>query len=367
MNRTDEVQERAVADQAVLHRTDRGPASALAADLFQPLGAILTDHGVALFAVDIDATGRSGTITDASPGAAALYGRAVDDLVGRSIETLFEDHATASHRRLVERAGCDGSAMLETVHRCAEGELVPVRVCARRCDGPCAARIVLAVSDIAREVDQRSRVEDIDEDHRRIAHELHDTTAQNLAAMHMQIALWKDLVDEAPDQLAVEIDEVLAELRSEIDRSRRAIFALRPVELDEAGFAPTLRRLVEAMERQYGLAIALDVPTPDAAVPSHLELPILRIVQEALNNVGRHAGAMAVTVGLHLGDRRLRLDLSDDGVGFDPRPLLASGRPGHYGLLQMRERARSLGGDLVVVSRIGRGTRVEVDVPLCDR
>lgn len=345
--------------------TGCAPATGASADPFRTLSAVLTDLGVGLLEIAVDATGRA-TIAAVSDGAAALYGRAPDALVGRFLDTLFEDHASAPHQRLVERAVREGSALLETVHRCAEGESVPVRVCARRGDHPASTRVLLAVSDISRELGQRSQIEEIDEDHRRIAHELHDTTAQNLAALHMQIALWKDLVDDDPGQLVIELDEVLAELRAEIDRSRRAIFALRPVELDVAGFMPTLRRLVAAMERQYGFAITFDLTVPDDAVPARLELPVLRIVQEALNNVGRHAGATLVTIGLHMDDRRLRLALADDGIGFDPRRLLSSGRPGHYGVLQMRERARSLGGDLVLASQVGRGTRVEVDVPLSD-
>jgi len=312
--------------------------------------------------VALDGTDELAVIRVVNESAAALYGREAGDLRGRTLQVLYEPHAAACHRRLLHRAHRDGSATIETVHVNARGARVAVRVHAWLDGQPEAASVMLTVEDIADEVDRRSMVDAIDEDRLRMAHELHDTVAQSLAGIRMEIATWRDLLSSDPEYVVAAMDDVLQDLAEEIAHTRQAIFAQRPVELDEQGFAHTVRRLLADMQAQYGFQVEWIESCPDTEPAADLALPLLRILQEALNNVGKHAAASHVQVSIVCADATLRLSVEDDGQGFDPRAISAPSSTSSYGLLQMRERVRGIGGRIDIDSAPGRGTRLSVFV-----
>jgi signal transduction histidine kinase len=150
---------------------------------------------------------------------------------------------------------------------------------------------------------------------------------------------------------------------------RELIGNLLAVSLPSEGFYATLRHIATDYKRQYGLAVRLDVDaasgTPDgpAEVPPDVGVQLVRIVQEALANVRKHAGSPdRIDVQLRTGAGLLRLTVADNGAGFDP--ALSGMGTGHFGLQVMRQRAARIGGQLAVYSAQGQGTRVEVCVPL---
>jgi two-component system sensor histidine kinase DegS len=146
---------------------------------------------------------------------------------------------------------------------------------------------------------------------------------------------------------------------------RSAIYALRPVALDEVGLFPALRQLVADFEDQYQAYVELHISGPEERLPLRLELPLFRVVQEALHNVGKHAQASLVWLALDLTqDEAIGLTIRDNGLGFDPASLEGAVRSGHLGLKQMRERVEEAGGKLEVVSQSGQGTEVRVVLPL---
>jgi len=197
----------------------------------------------------------------------------------------------------------------------------------------------------------------------RIARDLHDGVAQSLAFLRMRVALWEDWLEQEPERLREEFDALKANLRRQIEELRRAIFALRPIELSQLGFAGALRRFVRefADQQDWDLELALSDLPPD--LPYALELAAFRFVQEALNNAAKHANARHVVVALRVVDGGLQIVVRDDGVGFDPG---AQGElPGaRLGLRQMRERAAALDGRLTILSKPGEGAEVRIWLPL---
>lgn len=203
----------------------------------------------------------------------------------------------------------------------------------------------------------------ITEERTRIARDLHDGVAQSLAFLRMRVDLWDDWLEQEPQRLREEFAAVKANLRHQIEELRRAIFALRPIELSQFGFSGALRRFVRAFAEQQDWELELDLSDLPPDLPHALELAAFRFVQEALNNAAKHANARHLRVALHLVDDGLQIVVRDDGVGFDPGAQAEA--PGtRLGLRQMRERAAALDGRLTILSRPGQGSEVRVWLPL---
>jgi signal transduction histidine kinase len=227
-----------------------------------------------------------------------------------------------------------------------------------------ADRIIMTVQDITPEKERQFEAKAINEERRRIAHEIHDGLAQDLAALRFKATLWHDLVESDPTQLHQELDLLLETLGGSIREVRRSIFALRPLALDELGFLPALKQFTKLFGEQYQLQISLEVTGPKEHLPSTLELPLLRIIQESLHNIGKHAQAQRAEIGLDLTQpHQISLTIRDEGQGFDPTALAQAEATGHFGLKQMRERIELINGTLSVQSQVGQGTEVRVELP----
>ncbi|HMQ30829.1 MAG TPA: sensor histidine kinase [Chloroflexaceae bacterium] len=216
----------------------------------------------------------------------------------------------------------------------------------------------------ARELASAAALEQaITEERTRIARELHDGVAQSLAFLRMRVDLWEDWLDQEPERLTEEFTSLKANLRRQIEELRRAIFALRPIELSQLGFVAALRRFVAEFADQQDWELNLELSDLPADLPHVLELAAFRFVQEALNNAAKHAAARRIGVAIKAVDGGLQIVVRDDGVGFDPGALAEL--PGNrLGLRQMRERAAALDGRLTILSRPGQGTEVRVWLPL---
>ncbi|MCP3977881.1 MAG: hypothetical protein GY716_00930 [bacterium] len=210
------------------------------------------------------------------------------------------------------------------------------------------------------------RLEHAKEEERRfIARELHDELGQALSAAKITLQrLSRKLTTPGDARLTTDAIELINGL---ISRVRELSLDLRPPLLDELGFMPALRGYAEGQSQRTGLRIRVVAePEPDAMDPD-VATAAFRVVQEALTNVVRHAGARNVEIGVDCGDERVRLSIRDDGAGFDlDQALEAAVRGRHLGLLGMRERVEALGGVLVVDSAPGRGTAITAELPLTD-
>ena len=205
-----------------------------------------------------------------------------------------------------------------------------------------------------------------EEERRHIAQELHDGPLQALIHLCRQI----DALEASPtgaDTDAVRDTERLTAMRSSVEDTiaelRSIARGLRPSVLDDLGLVASINQVVsEATERQ-GFESSFTIDGTVARLPPALELAVFRVAQEAITNAERHAAANRVDVTLQFGDGWLGLTVADDGVGFDPQRQFW-GDNQSLGLPGMSERTRLVGGRLRVTSNVGRGTNVNVRVPI---
>ncbi|HEX8243221.1 MAG TPA: GAF domain-containing sensor histidine kinase [Longimicrobium sp.] len=198
-----------------------------------------------------------------------------------------------------------------------------------------------------------------------LAREIHDTLAQGLAALTMQLEVADSLAAGTDDaRLAAAIARSLTLARSTLDEARRSVLDLRAAPLDGRTLPDALLDLAASFQGEGdGMEIEMEIDGFDDAarpLPPGVEAGMYRIAQQALANATRHAQARRVVVRLARTGDALELSVADDGIGFDVGAVPA----GRFGLVGMSERARLLGGTAAVDSAPGAGTRVEVRVPL---
>jgi len=201
-----------------------------------------------------------------------------------------------------------------------------------------------------------------EDERKRIARELHDETTQGLAVLVMGLeSAVQALKGGGP---VPRLEEVKALAVHILDEIHRLILDLRPSVLDDLGLYSAVRWYAERNLGPRGIAVRCEQgPAPAERLAPELEIAVFRICQEALSNVLRHAQAESVLVQMEADDRELRIDIEDDGKGFDPAGPGPGDRP-HYGLLGIRERAEILGGTARIESSPGQGTHLTVRVPL---
>ena len=195
----------------------------------------------------------------------------------------------------------------------------------------------------------------------RIARELHDSLAQVLGVIHLQLrALESRAKDEASHGMAHELSGI-AETADEAYRDvREAILGLRETVREDDGLEGSLRDYLRKYSRQTNIVTHLEC-TGDARVglSPRAEVQLLRVVQEALTNTRKHAQAKRVTVRIEVGETATTLTVEDDGRGFDPA-IVASSMEGGFGLASMRERVEQIGGTINVHTAPNAGTRIVV-------
>lgn len=200
-----------------------------------------------------------------------------------------------------------------------------------------------------------------EEERKRIARELHDDTAQTLAALLVRLRVARGA--EAPQDRDRLLDELRSELGGALERIRRFARGLRPPALDELGLVPALESHVRGLEESLGAAIRLDADPVGAILSPQAELALYRIAQEALSNAVRHAGARTIEVRIRGTRSGVELRVRDDGCGFRPEEVLEGNGRG-LGLFGMQERAAYVGGRVEIRSAPGAGTEVVAEAPL---
>ena len=202
---------------------------------------------------------------------------------------------------------------------------------------------------------ERSRELSVLEERARLARELHDAVSQRLFSIRAHTRAAELLITKDPARAAAELSAI-AELGAQAHGELRAVIdGLAPPELD--GLAESLRRYAELAGRAHGVAVRLTAADVPELAP-RAQAAVFRVAQEALHNALRHSGASEVSVTLSQTRRRVVLEITDDGTGFDPA-LASAG----LGLTSMRERAAAVGGALRITATPGAGTTVRMEVP----
>jgi two-component system NarL family sensor kinase len=194
---------------------------------------------------------------------------------------------------------------------------------------------------------------------RRLAGEIHVGISQRIVSLSFHLSAAADAVAIDPAGAAEQIAHAQELAAGALDETRNAIAGLRPPVLDDLGLAASL----ESLARSTPLP-NVQVDTVTTVLPEHVETAVYRIAQEALQNVMKHASAAHVQLRLSVSPGAVLLEVSDDGVGFDPATTPERAGPVGYGLPGMQQRAELLGGQLTAESTPGRGTVVRLRVPL---
>ncbi len=196
----------------------------------------------------------------------------------------------------------------------------------------------------------------------RLAREIHDTLAQRLTAIILQLETTQALLDAGakPAQLQETVASALALARAGLEEARRSVADLRAAPLEGRTLAEALAMLAQEVQASAGLPMEWRLEGSVRPLPVRAEVGLYRIAEEALRNVVEHAQASHAQLLLTFLPRQVRLTVADDGIGFDPLQT----PPDAFGIRGMRERAQLLGGSLLVQSRPGQGARLLVTLPL---
>ena len=207
---------------------------------------------------------------------------------------------------------------------------------------------------------------DVQESERRqIARELHDRVGQNLTALSINLDIMKSQIGEnGSTALRTRLDDAATLLESTAGSIENVMSELRPPMLDDYGLLPALQWYGNEFWRRTGIRVNVEGDEQMERVPQASEIALFRIAQEALNNVAKHAHARHADIALARNGSHVVMTVSDDGMGFEAAPAMASRRrrPG-LGMVTMRERTQAVGGQFEIGPAPGRGARVVVRVP----
>lgn len=199
----------------------------------------------------------------------------------------------------------------------------------------------------------------LEEESKRIAHVLHDESAQMLATVYLELA---EVARDAPGPVAERVQKVVGHLDEVREQLRRLSHELRPLILDQLGLIPALRFLANGVRKRTGLEIEVSGETP-GRLSQAIETVLYRTVQEALNNVTRHARATRVDVRVWSKDNTIYCSVRDDGVGFEV-PNEKTRVFSSLGIVGIKERVDALRGRFRIDSKPGEGTELKVAIPL---
>jgi signal transduction histidine kinase len=211
--------------------------------------------------------------------------------------------------------------------------------------------------DLKRERDRLIALEE--QVRKRLARDLHDGPAQLLANLISNLEFARRLLEREPEKLPEELDSLHRLAQKALVQVRTLLFDLRPVVLETQGLVPAVVSYIERQSGRWDLNYHLQVDGFGGRLPAPAERAIFSIIQEALGNVRRHAQAQNVWISVTEDNNELGIEVRDDGCGFDPIRLEAeSAQRGSLGMVNMRERASAIGGQLSVQSKPGAGTTI---------
>jgi PAS domain S-box-containing protein len=315
-----------------------------------------------------------GVITSWNKGAEALFGYTAQEAVGQPIFLIVPEDRSAEEDDVLSRLR-RGERIdhFETIRLAKDGRRVPVSLSVSpirddhgRIIG--AAKVARDISDrVERErLQLLTRLVVAQEDERaRLARELHDELGQQMTALRLTLEALKAATLDRHD-LRAQI-EMLQEMARRLDEDVAfRVWGLRSAILEARGLAAALRQYVGNWSQHFHVPLRLHTNVSgDDRLPPEVESTMYRVVQEALNNVLKHARAAQVDIALERHADHVSLIIEDDGVGFDASQAATDNdRIGGVGLLGMRERAALIGADLQIESTVGRGTTVFVRMPL---
>ena len=212
--------------------------------------------------------------------------------------------------------------------------------------------------------DMVSRIIQAQENERlRVSRQLHDGPAQAMSNLVLRAEICERWIDQDMNRAKGELTGLKSMVNDTLQETRRFIFELRPMILDDLGLFPTLRRYIKDYVDKNRIEVNFQ-PSGERRLPTHVETAIFRIIQDALSNVAAHANATTAQVLLDIQAERAQLIVEDNGVGFDINRLAQETQQKALGIASMGQRIEMLNGSLNIDSTLGRGTRISASIPL---
>lgn len=193
----------------------------------------------------------------------------------------------------------------------------------------------------------------------RLSRKMHDGPAQALSNFILQAEIAQRLFDMDIEQAREELDELKVTASATFEKVRDFIFELRPMMLDDLGLVPTLRHYIEGYREQTGLEVNFSASGTERRLDGYLEIMIFRAVQELLSNAYRHSEGSRVTVHIDTQEESVEVSVEDDGKGFNVDQAL----DGSMGIKVIKDRVEILGGEMIIDTAVGQGTRINFEVP----
>ncbi|MCK6483934.1 MAG: PAS domain S-box protein [Phycisphaerae bacterium] len=324
-----------------------------------------------------------GVLLDANRAAYERAGLRRQDVVGRPlVDSYWISHSPAVQARFadaIQRAGAGETVHFETTVRMAGERLITIdfSLVPLRDSNGIVTNLVPSGIDITERKRAESALRESRErlallsrqlmsahetERRSLARELHDEIGQVLTAVHINLQQARTVRDA---RATARLDQSVDIVSQAIQRVRDMSLNLRPAMLDDFGLVAAVRWYADRVRQTGGLDIELRTHTSGEELPSEISTACFRIVQEALTNVQRHAGARRVLIELSESDEVIRVSVTDDGVGFDVDAARRRAMQAvSFGIIGMQERVELLGGEFALSSTPGEGTCVRARLPL---
>jgi PAS domain S-box-containing protein len=303
-----------------------------------------------------------------------IFGWPAEQVRGMSIEKLIPERFRHDHAAHVRQFGATGvssrrmSGSTVVYGRRANGEDFPVDASISQLVTPQGKLFTVILRDVTERVRAQQELAAFaaqasairEQEKSRVARELHDELAQSLTALKMDAIWLKERMRTDADAATAKLDAMLAMIDASVASTRRIAADLRPLVLDDLGLVPAIEWLVQNFTQRTGVLCTLDA-AEDIELREPYATAVFRMVQESLANVAKHAKATRASVTVLRSRDAIRLEVQDDGIGFD---VAAPRKAASLGLAGLRERAQLVQGTVDIESRPGAGTRVRAHIPV---
>ncbi|MBC8281185.1 MAG: PAS domain S-box protein [Chloroflexi bacterium] len=315
-------------------------------------------------------TTGEGNIIDSNEAASDLFRYSTEELSGLKFSELCEDHevlnefvALANDKgfvrdfeiRMLKKNGSPADCVASfTVQRNAQGSIVAYHGMVRDITDSKQAEL---------DALQQTREVAILEERNRMAREIHDTMAQGFTGIVLQMEAAEQSLDSSPEALPAHLDQARALARQGLQEARRSVWGLVPQALEQSTLDTALKDEVQRFDAEGRAKIIFTQSGTLRDLSPDVQTVVLRICQESLTNIRRHAGAGQVDINLDYHEQDVVLSIKDDGAGFEPEIVADEKKGVSFGLTGMRQRAEQINGQLIIDSEKGQGTLVRLTIP----